>query len=85
MCHISAYSQFHLHNLRRREQLLNVTEEDVKYAAHQYLAEANEKQHFSLAILGEKTEKFDNEWNIQSWGESSPTATTSSESEEVSK
>jgi Zn-dependent M16 (insulinase) family peptidase len=59
---------------RRREQLLNVTEDDVKYAAHKYLAEANANQHYSLALLGEKNDKISTSqgWNVRSWGESTP-------------
>jgi hypothetical protein len=64
--------------------LLNVTEDDVKYAAHQYLSKPSESHQYSLAILGEQNDKItiDNGWNIRSWGESSATPTTSIESEQ---
>ncbi|KAH8556273.1 peptidase M16C associated-domain-containing protein [Umbelopsis sp. PMI_123] len=66
---------------RRREQLLNVTEEDVKHAAHQYLAVPSESQQYSLAILGEQTDKINSEngWNIRSWGDSPTTSNTTAE------
>ncbi|KAG2182463.1 hypothetical protein INT43_007393 [Umbelopsis isabellina] len=64
---------------RRREQLLNVTEDDVKYAAHKYLAEADVKQHYSLALLGEKNDKITSAqgWDVRSWGEATPSSTGS--------
>ncbi|CAO3677852.1 unnamed protein product [Umbelopsis ramanniana] len=70
---------------RRREQLLNVTEEDVKHAAHQYLAVPSETQQYSLAILGEQTDKISSQhgWNIRSWGDAP--ATPSTPAEEASK
>ncbi|KAI9286907.1 peptidase M16C associated-domain-containing protein [Umbelopsis sp. AD052] len=70
---------------RRREQLLNVTEEDVKQAAHQYLAVPSETKQYSLAILGEQTDKISSQsgWNIRSWGDAP--ATPSTPAEEVSK
>jgi hypothetical protein len=74
-------SSKHITNIRRREQLLNVTEEDVKHAAHQYLAVPSESQQYSLAILGEQTDKINSEngWNIRSWGDSPTTSNTTAE------
>jgi hypothetical protein len=62
-----------------------VTEEDVKHAAHQYLAVPSETQHYSLAILGEQTDKISSQhgWNIRSWGDAP--ATPSTPAEEASK
>ncbi|CAG8437370.1 10107_t:CDS:10 [Acaulospora colombiana] len=44
---------------RRREQLLNVTEEDVKSAASAYLKQHEATKDYSVAIIGEENEEIE--------------------------
>ena len=49
----------------RREQLLDVTKEQVKSAAQKYLVEAIEKGEERVAFLGEKQPWVDGSWKLQ--------------------
>ncbi|CAG8585291.1 9597_t:CDS:2, partial [Acaulospora morrowiae] len=51
---------------KRREQLLAVTEDDVKYAAITYLKQHETKRDYSIAIIGEENEEIEknNEYNV---------------------
>ncbi|RUP48297.1 hypothetical protein BC936DRAFT_144735 [Jimgerdemannia flammicorona] len=55
---------------RRREQLLKVTEEDIKEAAIKYLQQQETESKYSVAILGELNDKVSEEtgWKVQKWG-----------------
>ncbi|KAF4589627.1 Mitochondrial presequence protease [Ophiocordyceps camponoti-floridani] len=50
---------------RRREQLLDVTREQVREAAQKYLVEAMERGHERVAFLGEKREWVDGGWTVR--------------------
>ncbi|EGS17307.1 uncharacterized protein CTHT_0066280 [Thermochaetoides thermophila DSM 1495] len=49
---------------KRREQLLDVTKDQVREVAQKYIVEALEKQSERLVFLGEKREFVDNTWTV---------------------
>lgn len=49
---------------RRREQLLDVTKDQVREAAQKYIVEALDKQTERLVFLGEKRDFVDKSWNV---------------------
>ncbi|KAL0090894.1 peptidase M16C associated-domain-containing protein [Phycomyces blakesleeanus] len=55
----------------RREEFLKVTQDDIKAAAETYLLGSEKDGHYSVAVLGEATDKIaeDNGWSINQWGE----------------
>ena len=50
---------------KKREQLLDVTKEQVKEAAQKYLVQALEKGEESTAFLGEKQPWVDGAWTVR--------------------
>jgi Zn-dependent M16 (insulinase) family peptidase len=49
---------------RRREQLLDVTKDQVREAAQKYVVDALDKQAERLVFLGEKRDFVDKSWTI---------------------
>ncbi|KAL2262588.1 hypothetical protein VTK26DRAFT_853 [Humicola hyalothermophila] len=49
---------------KRREQLLDVTKDQVREAAQKYVVEALDKQAERLVFLGEKRDFVDNSWTV---------------------
>ena len=64
-CACVSFNSFFLK--RRREQLLAVSQNDIRQVAEQYLKTDN----VSMAILGEANDKFmnDSSWAIQQFGQ----------------
>jgi hypothetical protein len=48
-----------------------VTQDDIKRVAHEYLDEPFKQNEYSIALLGESTDKIaaENGWTINQWGE----------------
>ncbi|KAI8991000.1 peptidase M16C associated-domain-containing protein [Mycotypha africana] len=55
----------------RREELLKVTQDDIKRVAHEYLSEPVKENRSSTALLGEQTDSITPEkgWSINKWGD----------------
>ncbi|KAI8368267.1 peptidase M16C associated-domain-containing protein [Radiomyces spectabilis] len=54
----------------RREELLQVTQKDIKEMAERYLVGSVSRNEYSTTILGEVTDKIsaENGWDIKQWG-----------------
>lgn len=54
----------------RREQLLNVTEDDIKEVAAKYLHQQEGEGRYSVTILGELNDRVSEEagWKVHKWG-----------------
>lgn len=50
---------------KRREQLLDVTEDQVREVAQKYIVEALAKQSEQIAFLGKKQDWVDNSWTVR--------------------
>jgi Zn-dependent M16 (insulinase) family peptidase len=52
---------------RRREELLDVTKDEVREAAQTYIVDGLAKQSERLVLLGEKKDWVDGSWQVKNW------------------